>query len=379
MKPLPSLPNELLMHILHFIPTNDLTVFLFVCRYTHHIVSGKVYKKVNFPDTLVSLNTIINFCQKHGSSLNTIKLPLDKRYSDTFFMLLFQLCPRLEFLQSSITPKQLKRLLPRRQYPFTCFKITHLPSTTTNTNTMVPTSTSTSTSTITSFYNDPWYDDLMETIQDHYNITSFTCCSSLLLFPHHPIPDSTLTHITHYYHHVGALQNAILPTFGPDLLSLTLNIYDVLTPAVAQLIAKKCPRLRYLHAPLIKAEGLWMLLHKCNTLVTIVVGGGGLTQNDQRQQQQQQHYPNEIEGVEREEEEEVDNRDENNWLAPQQQQQQQLENDEEEEDPSTIQWMNERNEKAIATVTSHKRVWGIHQQPSFHPRLAWHLNILPKL
>ncbi|CAO3638284.1 unnamed protein product [Cunninghamella blakesleeana] len=344
MELLPSLPNELLLHIITYLPNNELSVFLYVCRYTYQLVCGKVYKKVSFPDTIHSLSTIISFCQKYGSSLTMVKLPLGKRYSDTFFMLLFQLCPHINYLQSSITPKQLKRLLPRQHFPYTCFKITHIPSP----------------------YDDSysWDHELMDIIQDHYDITSFKCCSSLLLFPNHPIEESTLTQITYYYHHVGALRNAILPTFGPDLLSLTLNVYDILTPSIAQLIAKKCPRLRYLHAPRIKAEGLWMLLHKCNTLVTIVVGGDADSINNNSHHHLNQQPIDFLEENDHPQNNHLDHDDED---------------DMDETELSAIQWMNETNERAIATVTSHKRVWGIHQQSINHSRITWHLNILPKI
>ncbi|KAI8086713.1 uncharacterized protein BX664DRAFT_336585 [Halteromyces radiatus] len=311
-----SLPNELLMHVIDYIPSNHLSVFLFVCRYTHQLVSGKAYRKTMFPDDL-PLSDIMNFCQKHGSSLVTIKLPHGKRYPDTFFMLLFQLCPNLNFLQSSMTPKQIQRFLFRTHYPLTCFMLTQHYD-----------------------YGDD-LDDLIGMTQDHYNVTKLSCCSSIFLFPHPPIPDTTLTHISHYFHHPGALRNAILPTFGPDLLSLTLNVYDILTLSVAEIISQKCPRLRYLQIPHVKAQGLWMLLHKCNTLVAIVVGGNETNQ---------------------------DSNDNNDWTI----------ND----DESNVHWINQENQKAVATIKSHKRVWCIHQQSSHSSdsnRLSWHIGILPKI
>ncbi|KAI8343689.1 hypothetical protein BC941DRAFT_412034 [Chlamydoabsidia padenii] len=366
MKPLPQLPNELLMHIIDYIPSTHLSVFLLVCRYTHQLVSGKVYRKTIFPDTL-PLSDIMHFCQRHGSSLVTVKLPHGKRYSDTFYMLLFQLCPQLNYLQSSMTPKQLQRFLLRTHYPLTCFMMTqHTPS---------------STLLLSSAYhqleqqrrqlqrqhylqygNGDGLEELIQVTQDLYNVTKLTCCSSIFLFPNHPIPDSTLTHISHYFHHPGALRNAILPTFGPDLLSLTLNVYDILTVSVAQMISVKCPRLRYLHIPQIKAEGLWLLLHKCNTLVAIVVGGVDGNDTDDNDTIMMIHSDDgaaDDVGARR-------TRDDDN---------------EHDDLPSSnIQWINQENKKAVATVETHKRVWCIHQQQhsSHSGRLSWHIGILPK-
>ncbi|ORZ17180.1 hypothetical protein BCR42DRAFT_414090 [Absidia repens] len=383
----PQLPNELLMHIIEYIPSTHLSVFLLVSRYTHQLVSGKAYRKTIFPDTL-PLSDIMNFCQRHGSSLVTVKLPHGKRYSDTFYMLLFQLCPQLNFLQSSMTPKQLVRFLFRTRYPLTCFMMTqHTPS------------SSFSSCQQQQQHQQQYYrqqqhqqylqyggdelDELMQVTQDLYNVTKLTCCSSIFLFPNHPIPDSTLTHISHYFHHPGALRNAILPTFGPDLLSLTLNMYDVLTVSVAQMIAVKCPQLRYLHIPQIKAEGLWLLLHKCNTLVAIVVGGvggGGRHRSD-----------DDIRTMDA-----GGNGDHNNMVVMMGGDDRMMEGDDldrhadhviEEDDglpTGNIQWINHENKKAVATVESHKRVWCIHQQqqPQQHSshsrRLSWHIGILPK-
>ncbi|CAO3587335.1 unnamed protein product [Absidia cylindrospora] len=295
-------------------------------------------------------------------------------------MLLFQLCPQLNFLQSSMTPKQLVRFLFRTRYPLTCFMMTqHTPS-----------------SSLSSCQQQQYHrrqqhqhylqyggdelDELIQVTQDLYNVTKLTCCSSIFLFPNHPIPDSTLTHISHYFHHPGALRNAILPTFGPDLLSLTLNMYDVLTVSVAQMIAVKCPQLRYLHIPQIKAEGLWLLLHKCNTLVAIVVGGvggGGRNRPDDDISTMDAAAA-------------IGNDD--NMVVMMGGDEGIIQGDldhviEEDNDLPTgnIQWINHENKKAVATVESHKRVWCIHQQQqqqqqhsSHSRRLSWHIGILPK-
>lgn len=367
------------MQVIGCIPPTHLSVFLLVCRYTHQLVSGKVYRKTIFPDTL-PLSDIMNFCQRHGSSLVTIKLPHGKRYSDTFYMLLFQLCPQLNYLQSSMTPKQLQRFLLRTHYPLTCFMMTQ------NT----PSSTALLSS-VACQHSQPHQqleqqrrqrqiqrhhylhyggadglEELIQVTQDLYNVTKLACCSSIFLFPNHPIPDSTLTHISHYFHHPGALRNAILPTFGPDLLSLTLNVYDILTVSVAQMISVKCPRLRYLHIPQIKAEGLWVLLHKCNTLVAIVVGGVGGNGNDDSDMivmMRGDEGRAEDQGVE---EFELGGNDE--------------EQEQDDLPTSNIQWINQENKKAVATVETHKRVWCIHQQQhsSHSGRLSWHIGILPK-
>ncbi|ORX52366.1 hypothetical protein DM01DRAFT_1336733 [Hesseltinella vesiculosa] len=252
------------------------------------------------------MNEVLEFCQRHGKSLRTVKLPLGKRFSDTFYQLLFRLCPCLGFLQASLTAKQLARLLLQKRYPSTSFLLTHCPSTEAD------------------------VEVLMDTSQDHYHVLEVPCCcSSFFIFPS-PIPNSTLTHLPFYFHHPGALKNAILPTFGPDLMSLSLNMNDILTVQVAQWICHQCPRLRYLQVPQIKAEGLWLLLHQCSTLVTIIVGAVPLDIAE---------------------------------TCP----------------LPKIDGINQGNQLAVKTVARHKRVWSLHSStfPS-HSFLAWHIGILPK-
>ncbi|KAF7731763.1 hypothetical protein EC973_008277 [Apophysomyces ossiformis] len=300
---LPVLPNELLMQVILFTNPKDLVSFLFVCRYTYQLVCQRVYRRVIFPDT-VGLTDIVGFCQKYGLSLETIKLPKAHHYSDNFFVMLLQLCPKLAFLQSSMTPKQLLRLRPSIR-PSACFMLTYVP---------------------TSF-----------DLGDQYNLAALPCCSSYFAFPNHH-QTTTLTHISHYFHHPGALRNAILPTFGADLLSLNLNPYDVVTAAVASMIAQKCPRLRYLAAPAVKAEGLWMLLRWCHTLVAILVGG-----------------------------DQSDDEDEDDTAARQ----------------ARRMLRNQENEQSVATIENHKRVWCVH--PHTRRMLnepdckSWHIGILPKV
>ncbi|ORZ01797.1 hypothetical protein BCR43DRAFT_487524 [Syncephalastrum racemosum] len=311
----PVLPNELLMQVILFSQVEDLPVFLFVCRYTYQLVCQRAYRKAIFPDS-ATMQDIITFCQKHGQALQTIKLPQGHYYSDTFFMLLSQLCPQLLYLQSSITPKQLKRLIPNLQR--SCFMLTHVPT--------------------------DVDEDLLQS--EDYSLESLPCCSSFFVFPTNACtsdPTTALTHISHYFHHPGALRNAILPTFGPDLLSLTLNPYDALTPTVARLIVKQCPRLRYLIAPAVKAEGLWMMLRWCETLVAIVVGHHDEPVPDD-DDDDLDHYP-----------------------------------------VSLYSTIDSENERAVATVEQHKRVWCVHaRRKDTHPfnsaeeRKSWHIGIIPR-
>lgn len=304
-KDIPVLPNELLMQIISFADRRNLPVFLFVCRYTFQLVRTQAYRKAIFPDDL-SMTDIIHFCQRYGLALETIKLPQGRYYSDTFFALLSKLCPNLTFLQSSITPKQLVRqLLPTMRASQPCFMLTYVPT----------------------------HVDFFD--MDHFYLP---CCSSFFVLPTTSSVDtSTTTHIAHYFHHPGALRNAILPTYGADLLSLTLNPYDTLTAPVARSIISKCPRIRYLVAPTVKAEGLWMLLRWCHTLATIIVGWGD---DDDFQADGQGPLAFEDERAIAEEE----------------------------------------NEKAVETIKQHKRVWCVHPcyQALHESSKSWHIGIIPK-
>ncbi|KAI8141944.1 hypothetical protein BJV82DRAFT_616539 [Fennellomyces sp. T-0311] len=280
---IPVLPNELLLQVIGFTDRSDLGVFLFVCRFTYTLVCQRVYRKAVFPDD-TSSRDILQFCDKYGQSLQTIKLPQQRYYPDTFLQLLMRMCPNLTFLQSSITPKQVHAY--RLQKPDMTFV------------------------TSTGYYDHT--DDDMET---------FDCCSSSLVFPTNASTDHTaMTHISHYFHHPGALRNGILPTYGTELLSLTLNRYDVLTASVAKLIIAKCPRLRYLVAPTVRAAGLWMILRWCDTLAAVIVG---------------------------------------------------LQDDEEDV------FNDEENEKAVATIAHYKRVWCVHSN-HFDDHRSWHIGIIPR-
>ncbi|KAI8073932.1 hypothetical protein BC940DRAFT_289565 [Gongronella butleri] len=313
-----GLPNELLLKIIDHVERPH--AFLLVCRYTYHYVSPRIYRRALFPDQL-PLYDILHFCQRHGSALTTLKLPLSKRFADTFYRLLFQLCPSLAFLQASMTAKQLVRLLPHRASA--CFLITHCPSSELDMHT------------------------LADTTHTDYHTLQLPCCSSFLLFPQ-AIP--TLTHLPHYFHHPGALRNAILPTFGADLLSMSLNMYDILTVQVAQWICHACPKLRYLHVPQIRAEGLWMLLRQCNTLVAVVVGSNP---------HETHHHPFE--------------QDEDDEHAPD------LDDDARAYTWAKMDGINRSNQQAVKSMTRHRRVWGLHPlHSSPQSLLAWHIGILPK-
>ncbi|KAI9010846.1 hypothetical protein CLU79DRAFT_772934 [Phycomyces nitens] len=314
---IPVFPNELLMQIISFAALPDKITFLFVNRYTYWQVSQQVYRKAIFPDS-VSTKEIVGFCQKHGRSLETIKLPQGHAHSDAFFTLLLDLCPSLNFLQSSITPKQLNRLLLPSSSA--CFMLTHVPCTDLSLKV-----------------------DAIRT--DHYSLVALPCCSSSFVFPSQAMSaDNTdggsITHISHYFHHPGALQNAILPTFGPDLISFTLNPYDILTASVARLIVSKCPRLRYLVAPAVKAEGLWMLLRWCHSLVTIVVGDHSQEQLEEEDMEDNDRLPYRLRHF----------------------------------------MVDDENARAVATIEHHPRVWCVHRQDGrpMQDQTLWHIGIIPK-
>ncbi|KAG1470950.1 hypothetical protein G6F56_002396 [Rhizopus delemar] len=306
-----SLPNELLTQIIHFTQQTDLTPYLFINKYTFGLVRQKVYRKVIFPDTDITEQDIQTFCQLYGQSICSIKLPQGKNYSNKLYRTLFSLCPRLNFLHASILfPSQLNILIPYYSSNIS-FMMTHIPIE----------------------EEDSVYLDTTRTV--HY----FPCCTSCFIFPKDvDLDPPTLTQISHYFHHPGALSNAILPTFGPDLLSLILNPFDQLTASVARLIVTNCPQLRYLVVPFVKAEGLWMLLRWCDTLTTIIVGKDG--------------SPVFID--DEEEEEDYENTIEDGMLI---------------------------NQKAVESIKNHKRVWCVHTcvYSSFQQkRASWHIGIVPK-
>lgn len=334
------LPNELIQNIVNLTEQAYLTPYLFVCKYTFHLARQRVYKKAIFPDNKgIDEIHVISFCELYGLSLETIKLPRAQYFSDNVYERILTLCPKLEFLQSNIYPKQLVQCIPKMSHT-TCFMATDIPS-------------------------HLLAEEDLEIFNSAYQTTIyFPCCPSFFIFPSELVPEKnpTLTQISHYFHHPGALSNAILPTFGSDLLALTLNPYDVLTLSVARLIVAKCPRLRYLAVPAVKAEGLWMLLRWCHTLAAIVVGYDSMPSDD---------------------DDEDDNGDENN--------------DDElgvatggygyrqhRHSISSQRILTEiENERAVETVRHHKRVWCVHvnthENESNHTkRLSWHINIIPR-
>ncbi|KAI9246050.1 hypothetical protein BDA99DRAFT_527348 [Phascolomyces articulosus] len=338
---IPVLPNELLVQVIGFTSQTDLAPYLFVSRFTYTLICPRVYRKVVFPDdeSKISMTEIIQFCHKYGASLETIKLPQGRYYTDTFYSLLFtKFCPQLTFLQSSMTPKQVQKY----RKPTMTFMLTPIRTTTTNTlsisihnnnNTLYHNNHNNNHNNV-NHNNDHegillGSDDGMEEGED--DILPLDCCSSCLIFPtmtnlrengEEEDHSSTMMHISHYFHHPGALRNGILPTYGEELLSLTLNRYDVLTASVAKLIIAKCPRLRYLVAPAVKAEGLWMILRWCDTLVTVIVG---------LQADDQEDVFNDLE-----------------------------------------------NEKAVATIAHYKRVWCVHSHLDFADHSSWHIGIIPR-
>ncbi|KAL9548709.1 hypothetical protein MBANPS3_005562 [Mucor bainieri] len=251
------LPNELIQHIVNLTEQAHLTPYLFVCKYTFHLARQRAYKRVIFPDKSVDETQVVSFCELYGLSITTMKLPQARYFSDAVYDLILTLCPKLEFVQSNIYPKQLAQCLPKMRHA-TCFMATDIPE-----HLLVD-------------------EDLAIFSSAYKTITFFPCCPSFFVFPSELVPEKnpTLTQISHYFHHPGALSNAILPTFGSDLLALTLNPYDVLTSSVARLIVAKCPKLRYLVVPAVKAEGLWMLLRWCHTLTAIIVGSDSVLFDD---------------------------------------------------------------------------------------------------
>lgn len=324
-----SLPNELLMQIIYFTERRYLIEYLFVSKYTFQLVRQRVYKKVIFPDNEdIIEEQVVQFCQLYGHSLETMKLPQGQHFSDVVYEQVLKLCPKLDFLQSNIYPKQLLKLSSFMR-PSTCFMTTDVP--------------------IHLITNE----DLDLFHSAYQTTTYFPCCPSFFIFPSELVPEknSTLTQISHYFHHPGALSNAILPTFGSDLLALTLNPYDVLTASVARLIVSKCPRLRYLVVPSVKAEGLWMLLRWCHTLAAIIVGDddNSIPMNDDEEEESEE-----------EEEFDISNRQSSRRLLTE-----------------------IENERAVETIQHHKRVWCVHSCTTTHSnenkRTSWHIGIVPKL
>ncbi|KAI7904888.1 uncharacterized protein BX663DRAFT_484960 [Cokeromyces recurvatus] len=323
-----SLPNELLQRIIELTDQEYRIPYLFVCKFTFHLVRQRVYKKVIFPDDQdIKGIEIITFCQLYGLSLETIKLPQAKYFPDKVYQDILLLCPHLNFLQSNIHPKQLVECKPKMCLN-TCFMVTNLPYHLL----MVHTDDE---------------EDTLPIFNSNCQITVyFDCCPSLFIFPSEFMPGKSLTQISHYFHHPGALSNAILPTFGSDLLSLTLNPYDVLTSTVARLIVAKCTKLRYLVAPSVKAEGLWMLLRWCHTLAAIIVGydRNSLPFNDEDFLQEMVDYNRHLQ---------------------------------------SRQALTElENERAVETIRHHKRVWCVHPNVYEYHHLkivSWHIGIIPKI
>ncbi|KAI9345962.1 hypothetical protein BD770DRAFT_396679 [Pilaira anomala] len=314
------LPNELLMRIIQLTSSQDLTPYLFVCKYTFQLVRHRVYKKVIFPDDeQLTEKDIKLFFIHYAPSIETIKLPQSQVFSNDLYQYILIHCPQLEFLQSSIYPKQLNSLKYLMR-PSTCFMVTEIPL---------------------ELIRHEALDAFHSSVQ---TTTYFPCCPSFFIFPSELVPEknSPLTQISHYFHHPGALSNAILPTFGSDLIALTLNPYDVLTASVARLIVAKCPRLRYLVVPSVKAEGLWMLLRWCHTLAAIVVGDDiSMTQDEE------------------------DEEDE----------------DEEEHDQTRRLFIEIENQRSVETIQNHKRVWCVHSSflNTVEKRTSWHIGIIPRL
>ncbi|KAL0137446.1 hypothetical protein V8B55DRAFT_1566005 [Mucor lusitanicus] len=276
-------------------------------------------------------------------------LPQARYFSDDVYDLILTLCPKLEFVQSNIYPKQLAKCLPKVRHA-TCFMATDIPE-----HLLVD-------------------EDLVIFSTAYKAITFFPCCPSFFIFPSELVPEKnpTLTQISHYFHHPGALSNAILPTFGSDLLALTLNPYDVLTSSVARLIVAKCPKLRYLVVPAVKAEGLWMLLRWCHTLTAIVVGSDSVSFDDDDEEE--------------EEGQQEEGRADNEF-------QHELGVTSGESAPSLEYHHSIRsrrllteieNERAVETVQHHKRVWCVHlhtdeNESNTIRRFSWHIGIIPKI
>ncbi|KAL7310515.1 hypothetical protein PS15m_010004 [Mucor circinelloides] len=339
------LPNELIQHIVNLTEQAHLAPYLFVCKYTFHLARQRAYKKVIFPDKNIDETHVISFCELYGLSITTMKLPQAQYFPDTVYNLILTLCPKLEFLQSNIYPKQLVQCIPKMRHA-TCFMATDIPE-----HLLVE-------------------EDLDVFSSTYQTTTYFPCCPSFFIFPSELVPEKnpTLTQISHYFHHPGALSNAILPTFGSDLLALTLNPYDVLTSSVARLIVAKCPRLRYLVVPAVKAEGLWMLLRWCHTLATIVVGYDSAPYDDDDDDE--------------EEEERIVNEFQGEIGATSGESAQPLEYHHSSRSRRVLTEI--ENERAVATVQHHKRVWCVHlstqeNEASLAKRFSWHIGIIPKI
>ncbi|KAI8326957.1 hypothetical protein EDC96DRAFT_511036 [Choanephora cucurbitarum] len=355
-----SLPNELLQNIIQLTEQPYLSPWLFVCKYTFQLVRHYAYKKVIFPDKGIDAQTILSFCEIYGYSIETIKLPRQHYFPDTIYHRILQLCPQLDYLQSNIYPNQLKSCLPHMHRQSTCFMATDIP----HDMLFIQESLGEEENEMLQGY------DMAMFHSDHQTITYFACCPSFFVFPNELRPEKNpaLTQISHYFHHPGALSNAILPTFGPDLLSLTLNPYDVLTSSVARLIVTKCPRLRYLVVPSVKAEGLWMLLRWCHTLCAIVVGHDGsfISFDDDDEEDEEDEESNEqVEYMLR-------STNERNRQVTQNRL----------DRPSRRELNEAENERAVETVRFHKRVWCVHHhvhEEDNLKRVSWHIGIIPKI
>lgn len=279
------LPNELLVDIIACVTDlKDLRSLLFVNRTCYCIVAQHCYDKAIFPDTGVTPDDVLTFCSKHGRALRTVKLPHTSsplfKWSNRFFLDFLKLCPNITFLQTmtDFSEAQLEILLDNtREAAFLL--------------------TQTSQSVLLSQQAQAQKDHLhhrpasllprIDWFRSGYYISCpLPCCHSLFTFPNdteetlNPLPlirggrkrtpeNNVVTHITGYAHHRDALRNTILPTYGPDLMVLYLNPYDALDASLARLICKTCPRIRVIFASEVKAEGLWMLLRWCDSLVMV--------------------------------------------------------------------------------------------------------------
>ncbi|KAK4512713.1 RNA binding protein snu13 [Mucor velutinosus] len=337
------LPNELIQHIISLTEQAYLTPYLFVCKYTFHLARQRAYKKVIFPDKNIDETHVISFCELYGLSITTMKLPQARYFSDAVYDLILTLCPKLEFIQSNIYPKQLAQCIPKMRHA-TCVMATDIPE-------------------------HLLLDEDLAIVSSAFKTTTFfPCCASFFIFPSELVPEKnpTLTQISHYFHHPGALSNAILPTFGSDLLALTLNPYDVLTSSVARLIVSKCPKLRYLVVPAVKAEGLWMLLRWCHTLAAIVVGSDSVSFDDGEDEEQDQ----------------IDNEFQHELGVTSGEPAQPFEHHHSNRSRRILTAI--ENERAVETVQHHKRVWCVHfhtdeNEDSTIRRFSWHIGIIPKI
>lgn len=343
-----ALPNELIQHIVNLTEQAYLTPYLSVCKYTFHLARQRAYRKVIFPDKDIDETHVISFCELYGLSITTMKLPQAHYFPDAVYDLIITLCPNLEFVQGNIYPKQLAQCIPKMRHA-TCFMATDIPE-----HLLID-------------------EDLAIFSSVYRTITFFPCCPSFFLFPSELVPEKnpTLTQISHYFHHPGALSNAILPTFGSDLLALTLNPYDVLTSSVARLIVAKCPKLRYLVVPAVKAEGLWMLLRWCHTLAAIVVGNDSVPFDDEDEDEEDDQ-----------EQDQLDNEFQHELGVASGESTQPLVYHHSNRSRRILTEI--ENERAVETVQHHKRVWCVHLHTDENEdittrRFSWHIGIIPRI